>query len=38
VEISGDSTTYLVKPKDAAYGLLRVDKKTGEVYIKTYWS
>lgn len=38
VETSGDITTYLIKPKDAAYGLVRINKKTGEVYIKTYWS
>lgn len=38
VEISGDMTTYLIKPKGAAYGMVRINKRTGEVYIKTYWS
>ena len=38
VETNGDGRTYLVKPKDAVYCLVRINEATGEIYIKTYWS
>ncbi len=38
LQTHGDLTTYLIQPKDAAYGMVRINKATGEVYIKTYWS